>query len=108
MKYILLLDLFSYHKKVSSFLIYLYIFHIEIGSSSISYRGDGKIILSSHWDNTCRILQSAKLKPLALLNFHQLQVTNVCFSPTSNIFGLASKDKTITIWDVYATNNSQT
>ena len=37
------------------------------GSSSTSYRSDGKLLVTGHWDNTVRLFDAKKLKPLALL-----------------------------------------
>jgi WD40 repeat protein len=37
------------------------------GCNSCRYRGDGRILVSAHWDNTVRIFDTKHLKPLAVL-----------------------------------------
>lgn len=40
-----------------------------IGTGAIKYRDDGRIVVSTHWDNSVRIFKSKKMKPLAVLRY---------------------------------------
>lgn len=74
------------------------------GTSSIKYRCDGRIIVSGHWDNTMRIFDQKKLKPLAVIGHHAGGVYSIAFGKggASTVFASASKDKTIALWDLFS------
>jgi WD40 repeat protein len=79
---------------------------ILIGTSSIKYRCDGRLLVSGHWDNSVRVWEAktSRLKPLAVLNHHRDCVFAVDIAPTGKEFLSGSKDGTIAVWDLYADN----
>ena len=77
------------------------------GLSSALVRGDGKILVTGGWDGRLRIfswLKPLKLKPLAVLQFHQEAVTSLtsCESPGGqHLLVAGGKDGKISVWDIY-------
>ena len=77
------------------------------GLSSALVRADGKILVTGGWDGRLRVfswLKPHKLKPLAVLQFHQEAVTSLssCESPGGKHLVVAGgKDGKISVWDIY-------
>mmetsp|Transcript_28162 Transcript_28162/g.27010 ORF Transcript_28162/g.27010 Transcript_28162/m.27010 type:complete len:410 (+) Transcript_28162:142-1371(+) len=78
------------------------------GVSSVKYRSDGRILVSGHWDNSVRIFDTKRMKPIAVLRHHRDKVFAVDFAPSyqdknshsrPGIFATGSKDGTIAVWN---------
>lgn len=85
------------------------------GTGSLSYRSDGRVVVSAHWDGTARLWAAKKLKPLAVLRHHRESVFGTAFggcddssegagkSPINlGLFATASKDCTVAVWSTLA------
>ena len=77
-----------------------------VGTSCISVRCDGRIAASAHWDNTIRLHDLKRLRPLAVLRHHKESAFAVAFgvrgSPSQSLFASAGKDGLVSVWDLYA------
>ena len=77
------------------------------GLSSVLVREDGKILVTGGWDGRLRVfswLKPHKLKPLAVLQFHQEAVTSLssCGSDGGkHLLVAGGKDGKISVWDIY-------
>lgn len=77
----------------------------EPGTSKVTYRVDGRIICSAHWDHTVRVYDTKRLTALAVLRHHRDSVYALDFCHSKSCpgyFASGSKDCTIAIWNVYA------
>eukprot|EP01041_Mallomonas_annulata_P002346 gene2346-4559_t len=76
------------------------------GIGAVKYRCDGRLIVTANWDNTVRVYDNKRLKPLAVLRHHKDSVFSVDFglpnTSTCGLFASGSKDCTIAIWDLYS------
>lgn len=70
------------------------------GFNDALVRNDGKVVIFAGWDGNIRIFGAKKLKPLAVLNFHNESVHCLAFCE-DNILACGSKDKLISLWDIY-------
>ncbi|XP_013398496.1 guanine nucleotide-binding protein subunit beta-like protein 1 [Lingula anatina] len=70
------------------------------GVSSVTIREDGKIFITGGWDHQVRVFGMKKLNALAVLNYHSATINCTVFSK-DNTIAAGSKDRLITVWDVY-------
>ncbi|KAH3744428.1 F-box only protein 42 [Pelomyxa schiedti] len=74
---------------------------IGSGVSKVAVRKDGKLFVAACWDHRVRVFALSG-KPLALLRFHEENVSCLDFNPTiQNTFASGSADKRIAIWSIF-------
>lgn len=82
------------------------------GVGSAGIRQDGKIAVTGGWDGRVRIfswMNPAKMKPLAVLQFHSGSVETVAFTSqppttgrcTTNLLAAGGKDSKVSLWSIY-------
>jgi WD40 repeat protein len=74
------------------------------GQTSLSVRGDGRILVSAGWDGYGRVYSATTLKQAAVLKWHTggVQVSTFSGGQTGkNWILLGGKDGKITLWDVF-------
>jgi len=68
--------------------------------SGCAFSPDGKLIVSSSWDNTLKVWQSETGREIRTLHGHKDQVTSCDVSPDGRLIASSSYDKTIILWRV--------
>ena len=68
--------------------------------SNVVFSPDGKYVATASYDNTARVWNASKGKPILALN-HDGPVNNVVFSPDGKYVATASGDNTSRLWDAY-------
>lgn len=77
------------------------------GCGCIKYRSDGRLVATTHWDNSVKLFDTRKFKLIASLDYHQGSVYALDFAPKNagsraGIFATGSKDHNICIWNTAA------
>lgn len=70
------------------------------GLNQTRFRNDGKLFVTGGWDSNVRLFSAKSLTPLAVLTYHKESVQALAFSH-DNILACGSKDKHISLWDIY-------
>ena len=75
------------------------------GINSVSFRADGRLIVTGGWDGSIRLFRLKTLTPLAVLNTpHTEGIQSIAFTMVENgfhYFAAGSKDSRISIWNMY-------
>jgi hypothetical protein len=72
----------------------------EAGVGDMSVRQDGRIVAAGGWDARVRIFHMRTGKRLSVLKQHRASITAVAYD-TAGVLACASRDRTISIWDLY-------
>lgn len=72
----------------------------EEGVGDVCVRQDGRVVAVGGWDAKVRLFHMRTGKRLAVLKQHRASVTAVEFD-SSGMIACASRDKTVSTWDVY-------
>lgn len=75
----------------------------EEGVGDVCVRQDGRIVAAGGWDARVRLFHMRTGKRLAVLKQHRASITAVKFD-SSGLIACASRDKTVSLWDVYREN----
>ena len=67
---------------------------------SVAYSPDGKYVVSTGWDKSVRVWESASGKELVSFKGHPESINAVAVSPDGKRLATASEDKSIRIWDL--------
>jgi WD40 repeat protein len=68
-------------------------------NGSISFDGDGRLLVIGGGDDTVRVRRSNTLSPIAELRGHTAPVVKAVFNPQGTIIASSSNDHTIRLWD---------
>lgn len=76
------------------------------GVSDISWRSDGRVLVSAGWDGVARVWSgcrraSSLLRPLSRLRWHAGGVRGVAFAPDSSWLATCGDDRTVAVWRSY-------
>lgn len=66
---------------------------------SISFSPDGKVILSSSWDNTIRLWDIASSSEIARLSDYGRNIGGVAFSPDGRHFASGTGNRNVKLWE---------
>lgn len=72
----------------------------EEGVGDVCVRQDGRIVAVGCWDARARLFHMRSGKRLAVLKQHRASITAVQFGD-SGLLACASRDKTVSLWDLY-------
>lgn len=72
----------------------------EEGTGDVRVRQDGRIVAVGGWDARLRLFHMRTGKRLAVLKQHRASMTAVEFDDRG-ILACGSRDKTVSLWDVY-------
>jgi len=75
------------------------------GFNCVRLRNDCKLFVACSWDRIVRLLSGKKGTGLVRLDFHRENVNDVAFDKKNRLI-TASKDGTLAIWNLYASNFS--
>ena len=72
----------------------------EEGVGEVCVRQDSRIVAVGCWDARVRVFHTRTGKRLAVLKQHRASITSVKFGE-SGLLACASRDRTVSIWDVF-------
>lgn len=81
-------------------------FDVTAGTSSLSYRDDGRVLASSHWNGDINVYDAKKHHPLAKLSYHLDGLAAVAFCKSASeslcpLLASAGKTSEIAIWNLF-------